>query len=138
MSETTQTTQIARDCYREAVEHLLAGRPEETLRLLEPEAGESASAETLLALSKGYLALGRGGEASRWLSVLLDRSASRSDAGLHAYLRLLAASAAALEANPGDAISHLNEVARIDPRMEHAAIDLRRRMEKGQPPAIRF
>jgi hypothetical protein len=122
----------------EAVESLVAGRPEDTVRLLKPLADAGGlSFETRLALTKAYLLLDRGEEASRELEVL-TAAGPPPDKGLHAYLGLLDAWASALASRPEDALRQLDEVGRIDPRMERAARRLRLRIEKGEPAAIRF
>jgi hypothetical protein len=123
------------DAYLRGVEALLEGRLDDALRGLQPPA-DAGHAEAVLALAKTHLQRGEGAAAQGRLGALLIEPPS--DPGLHAYLLLLSASAAALEGRTEDAMNVLGDVSRIDPRMEHAARSLRRRLEKARPPVIRF
>jgi hypothetical protein len=132
----TETPDPARrETYLRGVDALLDGRWEDALADLESGA-DAGHAEAALAAAKAHLRRGQGSEARRRLGPLLD--APPSDPGHHAYLVLLLASAVALEGRAEDATGLLDEVPRLDPRMEHAARALRRRIEKGRPVDLRF
>jgi hypothetical protein len=89
-----------------------------------------------LALAKAHLGLDDGAEAYRWLGRLL--ATPPADRSLEAYLRLLGARALALQARPDEALRLLEAVPGLDPHMETAARELRRRLERGRPPNPRF
>ena len=126
-----------REAYREGVAALLAGDAVEAVRRLEPLAGgEAVPFELRLALAKGYLASGRPAEARTALDALTEPPPE--DTALAAYLALLSAAAEALGDSREAALARLAEVSRLDPRMEHAARELRRRIENSRPPLIRF
>ena len=126
----------AREAYREAVEALLAGDAAAAIHRLEPLADEAAPFEVHLALGKAYLAAGRGAEAVARLRDV--RTASADDPALSSYLELLLAAAEVLDGSRDAALARLEAVAGLDPRMEHAARQLRRRIENSRPPVIRF
>jgi tetratricopeptide (TPR) repeat protein len=124
-----------RDGYRRGVEEFLQGRPEQAVEALEPVA-ETGLPEARLALGKALLELRQGERAlEQFLRLLED---GPTDSGLLGYLHLLAASAAALAGREEEAVRHGNDALTADSRMEHAAHALRRRLEKGRPPQIRF
>jgi len=125
-----------REAYREAVEALLAGDAAAAILRLEPLADEAAPFEVHLALGKAYLAAGRGAEAVARLRDV--RAASADDPGLSSYLQLLVAAAEALDGSRDAALTRLEAIPGLDPRMEHAARQLRRRIENSRPPVIRF
>jgi predicted Zn-dependent protease len=126
------------DGYRAAVDALLDGRPADASGALEALAGPDAPVEVRLALAKSRLGEGRGAEALPLLEGLLADETVVEDPGFHAYLLLLAASADALDGRPEVALARAEAVAGVDPRMEHAARELKRRLQKGRPPAVRF
>jgi Flp pilus assembly protein TadD len=127
----------ARAAYREATALLLEGRAEDALReftsLTEPLSGPDLT----LAIGKAHLELRNGREAERCFRELL-RDDAEMEPSMRAYVQLLSAAAASLDGRGEDAFRLLEDVARIAPRMEHAARALRRRVEAGRPPVIRF
>ena len=125
-----------REAYREAVVALVAGDAAAAILLLEPLADETAPFEVRFALGKAYLAAGRGGDALARLKDL--EGAPDSDPGFAAYLELLLAAAEVLDGARDAALARLEAVPALDPRMEHAARQLRRRIENARPPVIRF
>ena len=125
-----------REAYREAVVALVAGDAAAAILLLEPLADETAPFEVQLALGKAYLAAGRGTDARGRLQALAG--APDAEQGLAAYLELLLAAAEVLDGAPDAALARLEAVPGLDPRMEHAARQLRRRIENARPPVIRF
>ena len=125
-----------REAYREGVEALVAGDAAAAILRLEPLADEAAPFEIRLALGKAYLAAGRGADALVRLQDLCG--APDADPGLAAYLELLLAAAEGLDGARDAAIARLEAVPGLDSRMEHAARQLRRRIENARPPVIRF
>ncbi|MFN8177132.1 MAG: tetratricopeptide repeat protein [bacterium] len=123
------------DAYLRGVDALLEGRLDDAIREL-VAAADAGHAEAVLALAKTHLQRGEGAQARGRIGTLLAEPPS--DPGLHAYLLLLSASASALQGRTEEAMTALGDVARVDPRMEHAARSLRRRLEKARPPVIRF
>ncbi len=124
-----------REGYRLGVVHFLSGALEDAVKTLQPVA-ETGLPEARLALGKALLELRRGEPALVQFERLLDDGPT--DSGLLGYLHLLAAAAAALAGDSRKALRHGDEARVADSRMEHAAHDLRRRLEKGRPPVIRF
>jgi hypothetical protein len=90
----------------------------------------------VLALGKAYLAAGRGADALAQLRSL--EAPPDLDPGTKAYLELLRAAAEALDGAQEAALARLDAVPALDPRMEHASRQLRRRIENARPPLIRF
>ncbi len=135
---TTPAHEIRHSTYPDAIDRLLAGRPEEAARLLEDMPRGERTREADLALAKAYLELGQGAAAAVILDDLVAVAESDQPSGLRAYLTLLSAKASALAGHPEEAACVLAEVGAIDPRMEHAAGDMERRIERGRPPAFRF
>jgi hypothetical protein len=127
--------EIASAGYERGVEMLLRGEARAALREL--EAAADPPFEHRLALAKAHLELGDGGEAAALLDRLLSEDGS-IDAGFRAYLSLLLALGRALEGKREEAASVLEGVGRIDPRLEHAALALRRRIERDRPLSIGF
>ena len=123
------------EAYLRGVDALLEDRLDEALEELTAPA-DAGNPEAALALAKVHLRRAQGREATRRLTPLL--SEPRADVGLHAYLLMLLASASALEKRTDDALRLLDEAGKLDPRMEHAARALRRRIEKGREPDVRF
>ena len=121
--------------YLRGVDALLEDRLDDALHELTAPA-DAGNPEAALALAKVHLRRAQGGAASRRLAPRLADPPAHE--GLHAYLLLLMASASVLEKRADDALRLLDEVAKLDPRMEHATRALLRRIEKGRPPDIRF
>ncbi len=123
------------DDYFQAVEHLLDGEAHQATQLLQPLVDEGHP-DVCLCLGKAFLELRDGASAARLVGRLLQDPPE--DPGLLSYLHLLAASAYALQGDQDSANGHLDAALKADPRMEHAVRMLRRRVEKGRPPLIRF
>ena len=100
--------------------------------------GQLDEYETALARAKALLLVGRPGDAVEPLKRLLAVEDPPVDPGSRAYWTLLLATALAGAAQTDEARALLAGVAAIDPRMEHAANDLERRIAKGRPPHIHF
>ena len=130
----TPTPEI-RDAYRDGVQALLEGRLEDAARDLAHPA-DAGIPEAILALAKVHLEQKEGAQAHRRLEELLDPPPA--EIGLRAYLLLLDASAAALDDRRDVAFARLEEAASMDRSLENAARALRRRIEKGRLPVIRF
>ena len=81
--------------YPDAIDRLLAGRPEEAARLLEGMPRGERTREAGLALAKAYLELGQGAAAAEILDDLVAVAESDQPSGLRAYLTLLSAKASA-------------------------------------------
>ena len=123
------------ESYRRGVTALLEGRLDEANRdLVGPV--RAGLPEALLAQAKIHLERQDGPAARRLLGELL--ATPPDETGLHAYLLILDAAAAALAGAPGDAFRNLDEASRLDGRMDPAARALRRRLEKNRPPLVRF
>ena len=124
------------ESYAAAVEHLVEGRPAEAAALLEPIVTAAPSPGALLALGKCYLELRRPAEARSCFRRLLDPVPA--EAGFHAYVRLLDASGAALAGDFPGAEASLDEIARIDPRLEMTVRSFRRQIQSGRAPLLRL
>ena len=136
MSESpTEPGPAIREAYRSGVDALLEGRLDDAVRDLSTAAA-AGMPEASLALAKVALERGEGPEARRLLGAPLD--VPPSDAGQQAYLLLLDACAAALEGQPDEARRRIDESVHLDSRLEPSARLLRRRIEKGRPPVLRF
>lgn len=122
--------------YVAAVEHLMEGRPTEALSLLEPIVQTSPAPGALLALGKCYLELRRPAEARSCFRRLLD--SAPAEAGFQAYVRLLDASGAALAGDLSGAEASLDEIVRIDPRLEVTVRSFRRQIQSGRAPLLRL
>jgi len=124
-----------RQRYLAGVDLLVSGRIPEAMETLRP-AAEEGHPGARLALGKACLEQRDGQGAIGQFRVLLEDPPT--DPGMLGYLHLLVASAEALLDREEAAESHLETARNVDPRMEHAARDLRRRLRKGRPPLIRF
>jgi tetratricopeptide (TPR) repeat protein len=123
--------------YVQAVELLVQGRAEESAALLEPLVRDSSLPEALLALGKCYLELRRGEPARACFRRILDGPPA-PDPALAAYVRLLDAFAVTLAGDSPAAERLLDEVARVEPRLEPAARSLRRQLTSGRPAVLRL
>jgi hypothetical protein len=130
-----QSESDLRESYRRGTELLVEGRAREAVALLGAPA-DAGAPEAILALAKAHLELGEGAEAHARLGLLL--ATPPDDPGMHAYLQLLAAHALSAVGRPGEATRLLEEAARIDPRMEPVARDMRRRVERGRSVILKF
>jgi hypothetical protein len=129
----TESTQ--QDLYRRGVDRLLAGDAEGAVGLLEPLAADG-DRSVLLALAKAHLEREDGAAAGPHLGALL--AAPPEDAGMTAYLHLLAASAASYAGLAEEAERHLDASLAADPRLERSVRELRRRLRKGRMPKARL
>lgn len=123
--------------YLHGVELLLSGDAEQAVEMLGPLVARNPRPELLLALGKALLELRRGQEAGECFR-RLSASGSREDPGLEAYVRLLDAVASALAGRSDEAQRELDGVMETDPRLERAVRSLKRRLESGRPPILRF
>lgn len=135
MADPAEPRTTSAQAYRQGVEFLLQGRPEDAIVALADSDPEQRP-EARLALGKAYLELRDGAAAATHFRILLNEPPA--DPGMLGYLHLLAASANALSGEAAAAESHLDAAQRADPRMEHAVRDLRRRLAKDRTPIIHF
>ncbi|MCA9737680.1 MAG: hypothetical protein KC645_08660 [Gemmatimonadetes bacterium] len=129
--ETTVTD--AKQAYLQAVEALLGGDGATAIRLLAPLVGPETPQEVRLALGKAYLMAGQGAEAIQMLATCEPQGPTA-----RAYVELLRAAAEAKAGRPDEAKARLEAIPGLEPRFEHAARQLQRRIENDRPPAIRF
>jgi predicted Zn-dependent protease len=126
-----------RDRYRVGVDHLLHGRTAEAVTslrgLLDEWEGEIPD-DLSLALGKALLEAGSTEDALPHFERILAHGQSE----IHAYVSLLAASAAASGGDLARAEPWIREVASRDARFEHAARQLARAPENAGPGRIRF
>jgi tetratricopeptide (TPR) repeat protein len=132
----THAPEIRAD-YLRGVELFLAGEAEQAVEALRPLVAQDPRPELLLALGKALLELRRGQEAGECFRRLRS-GGTLEDTGLDAYVRLLAAVATALAGRPDEALRELDDVMTAEPRLERAARSLKRRLEAGRPPVLRF
>ena len=123
--------------YLHGVELFLSGDAEQAVEMLRPLAARSPRPELLLALGKALLALRRGQEAAECFRGI-PGCEPPEDPGLEAYVRLLDAVASALAGRSDEALGELDVVTEADPRLERAVRSLKRRLEAGRPPVLRF
>lgn len=123
------------DAYRRGVAALLEGRLDAAAREL---AGprEAGLPEARLAWAKLLLEREDGAAARGILADLL--AVPPSDPGMHAYLLILEAAAAARCGDREAADRSLEAASRRDARMDGVARALRRRLEKDRPPRVHF
>jgi tetratricopeptide (TPR) repeat protein len=123
--------------YLRGVELLLSGDAEQAVKVLRPLVAQDPRPELILALGKALLELRRGEEAGECLA-RIPACTPPEDSGLHAYVRLLGAVASAIAGRTEEALRELDGAMRADPRLERAARSLKRRLEAGRPPVLRF
>lgn len=122
--------------YLEAVDLLVRGRAVDavaSLRALFDEDSDEIP-ELRLALGKAYLEAGDPERARDCFEQIL----AGPQVSPPAYVALLAAAASAAARDPARALHWLSRTAVHDPRFEHATRALKRRIEDGRPPLIRF
>ncbi len=132
----TQAPEIRSD-YLRGVELFLTGDVEGAVEVLRPLVARDPRPELLLALGKALLELRRGEEARECFHRLRS-GATAEDPGLDAYVRLLAAVGTALAGRPDEALQELDDVMKAEPRFERVVRSLKRRLEAGRPPVLRF
>ncbi|UCF09941.1 MAG: tetratricopeptide repeat protein [Candidatus Bipolaricaulota bacterium] len=123
--------------YSRGVDLLLAGEAEQAVEVLRPLMAQDPRPEFLLALGKALLELRRGREAGECLQRLLSPDPPDSPS-MRAYVLLLSAIAKALDGSPEEAMQVLDSVIETEPHLERAARSLKRRLEAGRPPVLRF
>jgi Flp pilus assembly protein TadD len=123
--------------YVAAVDHLLDGRPDDAIPILEPLASEIPSREILLALAKCYLELRRGSDAHHCLRKILQLE-TPIDPGLRAYVLLLDGYACALAGDKEAAQEPLEQAPGYDGRLDATVRSLRRQIQTGRKPLLRL
>ena len=119
----------ADDTYLQATDLLAEGRPREALERL--ESLPDSDPWITLVRGKAHLELDEWERALECLRPLLAHDSP--DPGWRAYVRLLAAAAAAASGKRDEALEWLGEAVRADERFEQAARSLKRRIEDGRP-----
>ena len=121
--------------YVKATDRLVRGDVRGALALLEGVESADSAPEVRLALAQAHLEAGSYPDALGWLE---DPERLPADPRSRAYTDLLRAAALAGSGRPDDARELLDRVSGREPGLEGAARGLRRRIDAGEAPQVRF